>query len=58
LRRIQAFARYYAAHFLYGHQFHTTVGRMTTVAEARAYAAEFFARGPALNRTLMLGGLR
>lgn len=58
LRRIQAFARYYAAHFLYGHQFHTTIGRMTTVAAARAWANEFFARGPALNRTLLLGGLR
>ncbi|WCJ59144.1 tRNA-dihydrouridine synthase family protein [Fontisphaera persica] len=58
LRRIQAFARYYELHFFYGHQFHTTLGRLTTVAEARAWAGEFFARGPALNRTLLLGGLR
>lgn len=58
LRRIQSFARYYALHFLYGHQFHTTLARMATVAEARAYASDFFARGPALNRTLLLSGLR
>mgnify|MGYP000371502495 CR=1 FL=1 len=58
LRRIQSFARYYALHFMYGHQFHTTVARMPTVAAAREYANDFFARGPALNRTLMLSGLR
>ncbi len=57
LARIKLFTKYYARNFLFGHHFHAAVHNAATVAAARARAADFFSRRPALDPSPSLMGL-
>jgi len=46
LRRLQAFTKYYAANFAFGHRFHVELARTSSMEDARRCAGEFFARNP------------
>jgi tRNA-dihydrouridine synthase B len=47
LRRLKMFTKYFAANFVFGHQFHVQVSNATSLDEASNRANDFFARGPA-----------
>lgn len=47
LRRLQMFSKYFAKNFLFGHQFHVSIGNAKTMEEAWRRGEEFLSRNPA-----------
>lgn len=46
LRRLQAFTKYYAANYAFGHRFQVELARANSMEDARRCAGEFFERNP------------
>ncbi len=46
LRRMQMFTKYYAANFLFGHQFNVDLSQAPSLEEIRRRAEDFFSRSP------------
>jgi tRNA-dihydrouridine synthase len=56
LRRLQMFAKYYAANFAFGHRFWVEVGNARDLTDARCRGEAFFARSPVvLAHPMVLG---
>ncbi len=57
LRRVQAFTRYFAANFAFGHRFWVEVGNARDLTEALAVAEAFFATEPRLVSQPVVAGI-
>ena len=57
LRRLQMFTKYFAANFVFGHQFYVAVSNAPSLEEVVRCAEEFFSRSPAIVAQPMVAGL-
>jgi tRNA-dihydrouridine synthase B len=56
-RRLKMFTKFFAANFLFGHQFNVQISNAPDLATARRHAADFFAGSPARKREPTVAGL-